>query len=300
MLPTLVIVAVTGGAALGEAPPIQRPKSMAPEPVAPEPVAPAPIESPPTPIESAPTRVEPPQPIASEPVATEPVASEPPSPSASPTIAAPVESTEAPLGVPEDAPPRVPDGRPIPPAMRRPGIWVGVASGLFIGSAAMHAVVPTLGQCGGGCENGQCDDPCKAGALIAISVISLPVDAATMTIWGFAGRAYGMRAAAGSLDAYALRRRRGGTIGAGAALVASGVVLSLVVLIGQVTRNKPNVSSWGYAASRIGGVALGSIGAALLGYGVALPKPRSDGLARLRVAPQLSRTGAGVSLGLSW
>lgn len=298
MLPTLVIVAVTGGAALGEAPPIQRPKSMAPEPVAPEPVAPAPIESPPTPIESAPTRVEPPQPIASEPVATEPVASEPPSPSASPTIAAPVESTEAPLGVPEDAPPRVPDGRPIPPAMRRPGIWVGVASGLFIGSAAMHAVIPALGQCE--CDNGSCNRNCRLNTIIVVSVLSLPVDAATMTIWGFAGRAYGLRAASGSLDAHALRRRRAGTIGAGAVAVASGLALTLGLLVGPATRDKPDIASWGYAAGRIGGVALGSIGAALLGYGVALPKPRSDGLARLRVAPQLSRTGAGVSLGLSW
>jgi hypothetical protein len=284
-IPTLTIVLALGAL---EPPPIQRPKSMqVPEPAPVEPSA-VPVE--PTPVE--PTPVEPTLPIAPppiEPPPIEPIEPPPVEPIAPPpTATAPIEPI-APLGgesAPVDDEVPAPAGpRPISPAFRRPGIWVGAGVGLFALSTVLHGVLPRVGDCS------SCDP--LAGA-IGLSIGSFAIDAATMTIWGFAGRSYGLRRARSGEDLDTLATRRRIAIGSGAALVVAGAVVSIGVLASQVVNDKPDVFSWTYAGTRIGAVAIGSLGAALIGYGVALPKPRP--FARTHLAPGLLRGGASIGL----
>ncbi|HWB80130.1 MAG TPA: hypothetical protein VG755_34430 [Nannocystaceae bacterium] len=277
-LPTLVLVLAAIAQEPSAAPPIQRPKSMG-EPTPPEPVAPAPVE-PIAPSEpSAPS--EPVTPAPSERV--EPTQSDPvPAPIAAPLGAD--ESISAPIDDELATPP--PTQRPISRAFRRPGIWVGVGAGLFVASAALHLAVPMTT----GCNAERCD----TDGLLALSLVSLPVDAATMTTWGFAGRSYGLRDARGSSSHAELVRRRRGALGGGIALVAAGVILTAGVFTRELVSDLEGMLSWSHAGMRIGGIALGSAGAALLGYAVALPRPGSD--ATVRLGPRMLRGGAALGV----
>jgi hypothetical protein len=283
-LPTLVLVLAAIAQEPSAPPPIQRPKSMG-EPTPPEPVAPAPVEpiAPSEPI--APT--EPPTP--SEPVT--PTTSERVEPTHVERVPAPI---AAPLGADEtlSAPiddelaPPPPQQRPISRAFRRPGIWVGVGAGLFVASTALHLAVPMTTHCN--------PEGCDSDSLLPLSLVSLPVDAATMTIWGFAGRSYGLRDARGSSSHAELVRRRRGALGGGIALVVAGVIITAGVFTRELVSDLDAMLSWPHAGMRIGGIALGSAGAALLGYAVALPRPGSNTTAR--IGPRMLRGGAAIGI----
>jgi hypothetical protein len=279
-IPTLTIVLALGAV---EPPPVQRPKSMqvpeppaAIEPIAPppvEPIEPPPIEPPPVePI--APPPVEPIAPPPLDPVAPEPIA---------PSITAPL-AAETPLE--DERPPPADTPRPISRAFRRPAIWVGAGIGLFALSTGMHFALPKVDECTGGCD--------PLAVAIGLSIGSFAVDAATMTMWGFAGRSYGLRRARSGEALESLHARRRVAIGSGATLVVVAGVISIGVLASQIANDKPDIFSWAYAGTRTAAIAIGSVGAALIGYGVALPRPRR--LAHLHVAPGLLPRGASMGL----
>jgi hypothetical protein len=266
-----------------DSPPVQRPSTLPPPAEAPPPTA---VDTPPatTPPVTAP--VEPPQPIEVTEQPTPPVAT---TPAPAPRIEQPV--TSDPFAEDAPAPPR-----PISPAFRRPGAWVAAGFSFFALSTVLRFVLPTAA----GCKKrptveGEARECVEIGAAVALSIVSIPVDAMTMVSFGFAGRSYGLRESRRTDGA---RRRRGPFIGAGVALAVGGAALSLAGLIRPLVRPEPDAFSYEIAAVRQAGIAVASGGAFLLGYGIALPRTEyaAHTQRRFALAPSFGRSYVGVAL----
>jgi hypothetical protein len=250
------------------APPIQRPKSMQQPTAPPVAVDPPPVATPP--VESTP--FDPPQPTTAPPPAVTP-------PPDLPATTDPFDG-EAP-----------PSERRISPTFRRPGVWVATGASFLALGTVLRFIFPSVTKQQIPCVEGEsCSEHEMTPGGIGILILSVPVDVMTLLSFGFAGRGYGLRSAD--------RSRRAPAIGVGAAFLVVATGLQIASFVLPFESEKLHAYSYGIAGIREAAIIAGSAGGFLLGYGVALPRPRyaTGPRRRLAIAPSLGRTHMGVAI----
>lgn len=208
------------------------------------------------------------------------------------------------------APPRVLMPPPIPKALRRPGAWIAGGTAVLAVSAVAHFIIPVLGQCrerelscndtGSGGDEAICAaNTCNLGPIFALRLLSIPIDIATMTLFGFAGSAYGLRNARRNPPVEEFGRGRMALVGGGLALAAGGGALLIGIGGSGLIAGKPDPLGYPFAALRFGGVVLGATAVAMLGYAVSIWHGSVGVRApSLTVRPMVGRDSLGVSFQL--